>query len=260
MPFSLIVGWRRLAACALSLTAVGASACASSTITTLEFDRMNGTVYPTDQLLNGDNYTVERMYAEAGQLLRIDYDTTNIEPLNFFEFAWVSIPQQCITNAELDAVMDANRYSPTEPTSRDCREGAVCTEYHLYGIVTNHQGTDAATGACDPKATGLMFRTDNRSAFAIFYRNTLMNTDPAMYLRTTAHEIGHAYNLHHQDSSGTSIMTRTGDLGATYNYTFSGSQGHLDTHPADCVYPGVGVFGDVDAAHTDHADITVVTC
>ena len=33
----------------------------------------------------------------------------------------------------------------------------------------------------------------------MFYRNTAVSTNPAKYLRSAAHEIGHAYNLHHED-------------------------------------------------------------
>jgi hypothetical protein len=84
-----------------------------------------------------------------------------------------------------------------------------------------------------------MWQGHTRSAFAIFYRTNTIQTSGAEYLRTTAHEIGHAFNLHHSDGDGTSIMTQTDDLEGEPVFAFSDqSREHLENHPAQCKFPG----------------------
>lgn len=258
MTSSIRVGARRwVASCVLGLLALSTSACVR---TQLEFDRMIDTAYPATQTVGGVPVTLRSIYSDAGKTLIVNYDTDDIQPLSLFEPnrpPYIRSPQMCITNAELDAVMAANRSSSTEPTTRWPLRGAT---YHLYGVVVGHFGSNSTTNACDLTLLGRMWRTTDRSGFAMFYRNPIVSADNRRYLRSVAHEIGHAFNLHHQDGDGaTTIMNQTGVVGSNYTYTFSAqSQTHLDDHPDECKYPGVGVFGDVDAAHVNHVGTTVV--
>lgn len=222
----------------------------------LEFDRMTGTAYPPAQTVGGNTVDLGSIYIDAGKLLVIDEDDTNIAPLT------VSGSQkQCITNAETDSLMAANRNSVTGKTTRVC-SSFVCTDYHLYGIVVDHFGSNSSTNACSFGLLGRMWRTADRSGFAMFYSNSDVSGDGAKFLRSAAHEIGHAYNLHHEDGDGSStIMNQTSVVGSSFSYTFSTtSETHLDDHPDGCKYPGVGVFGEVDSAHPDHDWTTVVGC
>ena len=109
-------------------------------------------------------------------------------------------------------------------------------------------------GTRDQNLLGKMWATTNRRAFANFYRNSVNNSDGARFLRSTAHEIGHAFNLHHEDGDGkTDIMNQTGVVGTSYVFAFvaAASTDHLSNHDANCRWPGMSQFG---AVHTNHAN------
>ena len=215
--------------------------------TNLEFDRMTGTAFPTQQTLNGEDWTLEKIYVEAGHLVVVDQDDTNIAPLNSG-----GTQQDCITDAELDALEAANRDTQVGPTSFACSIGpwdGTCTRYFAYGVVVDHWGH--CTGSCSSTLLGCMWDTTDRGAFAIYYKNSTISSDGQKYLRTTAHELGHAFNLHHSDGDGsTTIMNTTGTVGNTFNYLFTAnSETHLSDHPAACRYPGTGAWAEVATEH-----------
>ena len=98
---------------------------------------------------------------------------------------------------------------------------------------------------------GLMFDPLLRSAFVNYYKNSTNSGSNDLYLRSTAHEIGHGFNLNHDDGDGVStIMTRTGDIDLLlYIYEFSASSlDHLQNHIESAVYPGIGAR-DYDTPH-----------
>lgn len=215
----------------------------------VEYDRMTGTAYPPSQTIGGNTVDLSTIYGAENYLLVINEDTTNIQKL--------AGTGNCINEAELDAIETANRTAQVGPSSRPCGWwifSGTCTDYNLYGVVVNHYyEEDAGAGACRTGVMGLMW-TDNRRAFANFYSNTTVSGDNGKYLRSTAHEIGHAFNLHHEDGDGsTTIMNQTGTVGDTYNYNFTAaSKNHLKDHPERCVRPGVGTFGSINTLHDDH--------
>jgi hypothetical protein len=129
-------------------------------------------------------------------------------------------------------------------------------------VVVNHFGRSGGSGACDTGLLGRMWRTDNRSAFAMFHKNGTIQGDGAKYLRSAAHEIGHAFNLHHEDGDGsTTIMNQTGVVGDSFVFEFSdNSETHLEDHPDDCSFPGVGTFGSVNAEHAGWHGSVTATC
>lgn len=230
---------KRLWAAGLLLVLFLLGGCDGCTVisTDLEYDRMTGTTYPPDQTVAGTTYNLTVIFTGAGKLLIVDEDDTNIAALagNF------------ITEAELDALESANRSSPVSSTTT---ESAV--KYYLYGIVVDHY-YEYDDGTQSTGIMGIMW-ADDRRAFANFYKNSTISGDPGKFLRSAAHEVGHGFNMHHSDGDGsTTIMNQTGVVGNTYTYTFSlTSQGHLDDHPDECIYPGMGTFGDINLAHTSH--------
>ena len=225
----------------------------SCTIYRVEYDRMTGTTYPPSQTVNGATVTLESIYAAEGYVLDVNEDTTNIAPLTG--------TGNCINEAELNTIETANRTTPVGPVSYSCGWwifSGTCTDYHLYGVVVDHY-YEYDSGNCGTGIMGIMW-TDDRRAFANFYSNNTISTDGGKYLRSAAHEIGHAFNMHHGDGDGsTTIMNQTGTVGNNYVYVFSTeSHDHLKDHPAECVRTGVGTFGSINTAHTDHGWTTVV--
>ncbi|CAI4029726.1 hypothetical protein DNFV4_00144 [Nitrospira tepida] len=226
----------------------------------LEFDRMTGTTFPPPQMVNGQPVTLETIYNAAGIKLDVQEDDTAIQPLNIAE-------DDCISDAELTTVENGHRHLSLFPTS--VCPFQFCNTYHLYGVVVNHHGTFG--DACAPNAIqvlGKMWQGHTRSAFAIFYQASTIQAGGPEYLRTTAHEIGHAFNLHHSDGDGVSIMTQTGDLEDDPAWAFSDqSREHLESHPAQCKFPGAVGAAPFTWVNNEHAAwfhpdevLTVTTC
>ncbi|BCA56457.1 hypothetical protein W02_35970 [Nitrospira sp. KM1] len=213
----------------LSLMVVLLMSCLLVSCVALEFDRMSGTSFPPSHMVNGQSVTLRTIYDEAGIKLDVQEDETNIQPLNIAQ-------NDCISDAELDTLESSHRQLSIFPTSICPFD--FCNTYHLYGVVVNHYGE--VLDACLPEfVLGKMWDGHTRSAFAIFYRMATIQSNGPEYLRTTAHEMGHAFNLHHSDGDGTSIMTQTDDLEGTAVFRFSDqSRDHLMNHPARCKFPG----------------------
>ncbi|MDR4481105.1 MAG: hypothetical protein R3B37_15330 [Nitrospira sp.] len=224
----------------------------------LEFDRMTGTAFPPSQTVNGQSVTLETVFNDAGINLDVEEDETAIQPLN--------IPgDDCISDAELATLENGHRHLSLFPTAACPFE--FCNTYHLYGAVVDHYGE--VLDACVPGfVLGKMWQGHTRSAFAIFYRVNTIQSDGAAYFRTTAHEIGHAFNLHHSDGNGTSIMTQSDDLVGAPMYQFSNqSRDHLENHPAQCKFPGAVGGAPFTWVTNDHAawahpmeDLTITDC
>jgi hypothetical protein len=224
----------------------------------LEFDRMAGTAFPPSQMVNGQPVTLASIYKDAGIQLTVEEDETGIQPLH--------IPgDDCISDAELTTLENGHRHLPLFPSSACPFD--FCNTYHLYGAVVDHYGEVFDT--CVPEfILGKMWQGHTRSAFAIFYRADSVHSDGANFFRTTAHEIGHAFNLHHSDGDGTSIMTQSDDLVGDPVYRFSEqSKDHLANHPAQCKFPGAVGGAPFTWVTEEHAawfhpdeDLTITTC
>ena len=203
-----IVTARRTAVIVLTIAAIGPGMACTARHLKIEFDRMTGTAYPVSQTVSGTTFSLASIYDPFWRTVVVDQDTTNIAPLtgpfdpadpNQYDF---------ITEAELDTVEAANRTLPIG--SQSC--GSGCRNYHLYGIVVDHFYEDPM-GVRWTGVLGIMWPTDTRS-FAMFYKHNTVQTDAGKYLRSAAHEIGHAHNLHHSDGDGsTTIMNQTGVVG-----------------------------------------------
>ena len=253
LPHRVPAVFWRMSSCVLLAIPLLATGCVA-----LEFDRMTGTAYPPQHMVNGQPVTLESIYEDAGISLDVEEDDTNITPLNIAN-------NDCISDAELDALENGHRHLSLFPSSA-CGF-SICNTYHLYGVVVDHYGE--VLDACVPEfVLGKMWQGHTRSAFAMFYAMNTLQSDGPAYLRTAAHEVGHAFNLHHSDGDGTSLMTQTDDLTGDPVYTFSvQSREHLDDHPGQCKFPGAvggAPFTWVASEHDvwPHAteDLTVTDC
>ena len=224
--------------------AVGLTGCVE-----IEFDKMSGTTFPPELVVLGEPVTIEAVYFLAGRLVVVNEDETNIAPLNIAD-------DDCISDAELDALEQGHRSSPLFPDGNT---------YYLYAATVDHYGE--VLDACSPNwITGKLWAGNTRSALAIFYAHSTIAAGSAEYLRTTIHEIGHAFNLHHEDGDGTTtIMNQTGSLNENWTFSFSNeSLEHLQQHPEKCRLPGAvggAPFTWVIADHANsHAGTTVYDC
>jgi hypothetical protein len=76
----------------------------------LEFDRMTGTTFPPQHMVNGQPVTLETIYSDAGIKLNVEEDDTTIQPLNIAE-------DDCISDAELATLENRHRYLSLFPTA-----------------------------------------------------------------------------------------------------------------------------------------------
>jgi hypothetical protein len=216
---------------------------------------MTGTAFPPAQTVSGKTVTLESIFATVPLVLKVDEDTTNIAPLTGPANPADPFQYDYITEAELDTVEAANRTSPVGPDTWSCGFwifSGTCRKYYIYGLVVDHY-YEQSNGTRRTGVMGIMWTSDC-SSFANFYKNSTINSDGGKYLRSAAHELGHAFNLHHGDGDGsTTIMNQTGTVGNSYVYEFSSdSKAHLKDHPRPCRSPGVATFGSVNTVHTDH--------
>lgn len=217
---------------------------AGCTTARVEYDRMTGTAFPAETVFGGETVNFTTIYLQGNILLTVLEDNTNIVPLT--GPADPADPNQYdyINPAELETLEMANRSSPVGPTSWPCSFwifDGPCTRYHVWGVVVNHY-EEKADGTRSTSTLGWMSDPVLRSSFANYYRNTTVRTHNQKYLRSAAHEVGHAFNLNHCDGDGaTTIMNQTGVVGDAYTYEFSAaSLEHLQDHPKEAVWPGIG--------------------
>lgn len=215
----------------------------------IEYDRMTGTQFPQPEIVSGEEVNMTTIYWQGERLVAVDEDDTNIAPLTGPANPLDPDQYDYITQAELETVETANRRDPIGSASFSCGpdDAYSCTRYHLYGIVVNHYWEGDCGIAC--RSTGSLGRmyagasgtTNDRSAFANFWKNSIVGSDNAKFLRSAAHEVGHAFNLNHCDADGsTTIMNQTGTVGDTFSYEFSSSSlDHLQNHADNAVWPGI---------------------
>ena len=210
----------------------------------LEYDRMTGTAFPQPETVSGEEVNFTSIYLQGDRLLTVMEDDTGIAPLTGPFDPTDPDQYDYITFAEFETLVTANRDDPIGPVSFDCSFwifDGTCTRYHVHGIVVDHF-FEEADGTRSETLMGWMYDPDTRSGFVNFYKHPTNNGDNAKYLRSAAHEVGHAFNLGHCDGDGsTTIMNQTGTVGDTFVYEFSAqSLDHLQNHDDDAVWPGVG--------------------
>lgn len=208
----------------------------------VELDRMPGAAFPPDKVSpsggSGSSVTLGSLFASAteGRGIEVEEDDTNVSEMFTANY--------CIRNSDIQALVLAFRDDPTTPTVSSCFGGFTCTEHHVYGAIFNYV-YGGSSGTCDGNKGGAMLDPASRGVFVMF--RPALGLSDAAFLRATAHELGHTFNLHHEDSDpGTLMRTPVGQSGFVLS---ARSQSHLDTHPEDKVWPNAGSFDDFTNAH-----------
>jgi hypothetical protein len=210
---------------------------------------MQGTAFPPDEhLFENKVHTLQDIFLQAGILLDIRIDENNVPDLAGVNGTY--------SDGELDNLMAAHRNPAFQESGN---------KWSAYLVVIT---------ADDDGDRGIMWDTERRRGCAVCHTDPLINTDNLAFLRTAAHELGHQFNLHHEDvatySEGgftkLSIMSPTNDItnspsgwpngvGPTFR---ENERTHLSSHPAVNVRPGGSRFYRCNQEHkTWHNDIVV---
>ena len=210
----------------------------------LEYDRMTGTAFPQPETVSGETVNFTSIYLQGNLILAVVEDDTGIAALTGPVDPTDPNQYNYITTAEVETLELANRSSPIGKVEWTCEFWVfdfTCSRYHVYGIVVDHF-REKDNGTRPEGEFGLMYDPVERSAFVNYYRNNTISSNNAKYLRSAAHEVGHAFNMSHCDGNGsTTIMNRSGVVGDTFTYEFSAtSLDHLQNHDRAAVWPGIG--------------------
>ena len=221
----------------------------SVTTVYLELDRMTDAKYPQSHTISGVDSWLPDIYKTGDVSLSVDTTENNIDLLTEDFDLEDDIPStgSAISLAEISSFF--YRF-------RDTEIGAKClvsrwgifrrieTRYHVWGLILNH------TLQGDSNKLGLMWDDNHRSAFVIFYAHPDLRNNDKRLLQTTAHELGHTFNLHHEDGSSPSIMAQGVTL-PSLRFLTDTSKKHLKEHPAIYKYPGTGAFALVSSMHEE---------
>jgi hypothetical protein len=227
----------------------------------LEIDKMRGAKFPPGEqsestssipavVWNGKTYTLREIYSNAGLDLEVSINDENIASLG-----------DSYTESDLIDVMTEN--------SNRARSRGEDGKMYAYLLIVN--------GLLDPQdpdnpgpsnnILGIMF-SPKREGTAVFYKQSNIHNEPISYLRTSAHEVGHQFNLHHRDGFVSTIngpqrqrkytiMNQTLIImkyGGTWPNGVSLEFGplessHLSRHPEETVAPGASGLGECTADH-----------
>ncbi len=210
-------------------------------LATLEIDKMTGTEFPpTNVNFEGRNHSLTTIFQDAGIDLDIVEDEMDIPDTFGTQF----------TSAELLSLMRAHQ-SVQVSGNRMSAYLVIVPEF------------------TSPDVLGIMFDSANRIGCAVFHNTTFIRNDERAFLRTTAHELGHQFNLHHEDGTtiqGGPVTKRTimnqtrlvSPWPTAISYEFSdNSKKHLTEHPEDNVKPGGSSFYDCNQEHSNwHSGVT----
>jgi hypothetical protein len=216
----------------------------------LEIDMMQGTAFPPPSVVfDNIERTLQDIYLQAGIILDIRLDEDNIPDL--------AGPDAIYSDAELHNLVTTHRNPNFQGRARKMSAYMV--------VVTNYD---------TPNILGVMFDTIRRIGCAVFHGQPLINTDNRAFLRTAAHEVGHEFNLHHDDGvsfneGGTirfTIMNTTETIQNSASgwpdgigFVFGGNERrHLSSHYSINVQPVGNAFNVCTTEHSSwHGGITV---
>ena len=174
----------------------------------LEMDKLAGVAWPpATAVRNGVSQSLADIYLPFGVALDLRQDNGAIPD---------ALPAACFSDADLDGFLVANMNTPPPPG------GA----WHMYGAFLT----------CSPDGLlGVMFDGAQRRGFAVFMNAFGATEQQERIMRTTAHELGHALCLYHNDGdawrasgptagAGRTVMNQTGVLATDWGYAWSGGE------------------------------------
>jgi hypothetical protein len=174
----------------------------------LEMDKLAGVAWPpASATRNGRTFTLADIYLPIGIGLDAQQNQDAIAD---------PAPGTCFSDPDLDNFLNANMNSAPPAGS---------LAWHMYGAFLT----------CDQSGNlGIMFDGLERRGFAVFMNGF---NDQERVMRTTAHELGHALCLYHNDGdawrvagpaagSGRTVMNQTWTLAADWGYGWSGGEMH----------------------------------
>ncbi len=227
----------------------------------LEIDKISGTqLPPSNVIFENHEFDLKSIFLNAGLNLNIKTNETDLPDL--------SGPDGAYSLGELDNLMQKHRN--TEIIENDMNAYLVVVNGVYFNEEPERYGPDH-------DVLGIMFDLSKRLGTAVFYGNDMINSDPYAFLRTSAHELGHQFNLQHTDAGSyfkdghrrftimnqTRIITRHKSFDPIYEdeYLYPGwpmaigfnfgdyEKVHLNAHPFLNVTPGGSTFTDCDSIH-----------
>ncbi|MGC2573700.1 MAG: hypothetical protein WA364_19470 [Candidatus Nitrosopolaris sp.] len=210
----------------------------------LEVRRLQGREFPPDNVnFNGRDYGLAQIYNDAGIALEVTKNQNDIPDLKG--------PNSSYSQAELHSLLTQFRIPP------DLGEKM----FAWLVVVTNYSEQEGILG--------IMFEPLDRKGTAVFQGHNLIRTDPRAFLRTSVHELGHQFNLHHEDGTTYeengvtkyTIMNQTALIQPwpdAIGFKFGEHEStHLSSHPDVDVRPGGAAFYHCNEEHsTWHDGIT----
>jgi hypothetical protein len=229
--------------------------------TILEIDKMSGSKFPPGEQSesggsipavnwDGKNYTLTEIYSKAGVDLEVKINDADISTLG-----------DSYSERDLIDLMTVN-------SSRG-RSTIGATSMYAYLLIVNglFDPLDLDNPGPSNSILGIMF-SPKREGTAVFYKQSNIHNEPISFLRTSAHEVGHQFNLHHRDGSMSIIQGPTEQRKYTImNQTliimkYGGpwpkgvslefgplESAHLSSHPLESVAPGASELGPCTNDH-----------
>jgi hypothetical protein len=211
----------------------------------VEVDKVQGTQFPPEIQFEGSSYSLHSIYLDAGVDLDVRPDNDSIPDL--------AGPDNVYSDSELHNLMTSNRNPLLKKPKKTMSAYMV-----IVGGVYQTNGV-----------LGIMFDSMERTGCAIFYGHSMIQSDPRAFLRTAAHELGHEFNLHHEDGTTfqESSVTKFTIMNQTWlitpwpqaiGYKFGDHEKiHLSHHNKKNVRPGGSPFYDCNVEHSQwHGGIT----
>jgi hypothetical protein len=203
----------------------------------LEIDRMEGTEVPPSITTDNQTYDITSIFQNTG---------LEIIP---------TIEEKLIPTSGIELFSDAvlEKFMKSFSNRHKNIDGKIAnTDLFAYLLIVNGISARGST------VLGVMFDGKKREGTAVFYGNPTIRNDPYFYLRTTVHELGHQFNLHHEDATSNiisdkrkfSIMNQTRTImnspesnqdnpSENIGYFFGDLEiKHLIEHPREHVKPG----------------------
>jgi hypothetical protein len=152
----------------------------------LEIDKFQGTPFPPKTInIEGKEYSMENIFLDADLKIVIRTQETDIVDL-------VGGQDGAYSEPELDNLMLDHRLRSDNGDNMSA-----------YLIIVNglYDPQDPENPGPDRGTLGIMFNRRQRLGTSVFYGADMIRSDEYAFFRTTIHELGHQFNLLHEDAT-----------------------------------------------------------